>query len=221
VIDRLLGYISIFLALMVVLPLHEFAHAYAAVKCGDPTPKMHGRYTLNPLAHFDPMGLACFVFAGFGWAKPVPINSYNFRDYKKGLFFTSIAGVVANYLLAFLVYPLLILANLYLPVFGYFKYVIVTSLAYVVSLSLCFFVFNLIPFYPFDGFRVVDVFYKRRGSVYNFLRYKGTYVLYFLFALSVVADFSGIWQLDILGILINYVVNIIEKPILLFWGLFF
>ena len=104
VIDRILNYLSIFLALIVVLPVHEFAHAFVAVKCGDYTPKSYKRLTLNPLAHFDPVGLACFVFAGFGWAKPVPVNPYNFKNYKWGSFFVAIAGVVANYILAFLIY---------------------------------------------------------------------------------------------------------------------
>jgi Zn-dependent protease len=71
---------------MIVLPLHEFAHAFAAVKNGDLTPRLNNRYTLNPLAHFDLIGLICFAFVGFGWAKPVPINPYNFNNYKKGCF---------------------------------------------------------------------------------------------------------------------------------------
>ena len=86
-IDYILKYISIFLALLIVLPLHEFAHAFAAVKCGDMTPKINGRYTLNPMAHFDAVGLACFILAGFGWAKPVPVNPSNFRHYKRGCIF--------------------------------------------------------------------------------------------------------------------------------------
>lgn len=77
-VELVLRYICSFLALMVVLPLHEFAHAFMAVKHGDMTPKLYNRYTINPLAHFDLIGLACFVFAGFGWAKPVPINPNNF-----------------------------------------------------------------------------------------------------------------------------------------------
>ena len=66
--------IASFIAVAVVLSLHEFAHAFVAYKCGDVTPKLNGRLTINPIAHFDLLGLLMFTFAGFGWAKPVPIN---------------------------------------------------------------------------------------------------------------------------------------------------
>ena len=217
-IDRIIEYISIFLALMLVLPLHEFAHAFAAVKSGDPTPKFYGRYTLNPLAHFDTIGLVCFVLLGFGWAKPVPINPNNFKNYKWGCFWTSIAGVMANYVLAFIAFPLLIL-SLYLPQFGYFTTVLQLTLSYVVRLSLVFFVFNLIPVYPLDGFRVVSVFNKKRGPVYQFLRNKGILVLYGLFFLGIFADLTNLWQLDILSMFISKTVSYIQIPIYKFWGI--
>ncbi len=220
-IEKILGYVSTFLALMIVLPVHEFAHGFAAVKNGDPTPKLYNRYTLNPFAHFDISGLVCFVLVGFGWAKPVPINPNNFRHYNRGCFYTSIAGVVANYILAFLVYPLFVLALLYLPEFGYFTTVFVSMLQKTIVLSLCFMVFNLFPIYPLDGFRVIDVFVKRRGKIYWFLRTKGIYILYGLILLSFVADLTNLYYLDVLGFIINNVVSILEIPIIKFWGLIF
>ena len=218
-IDKIIEYLSIILALMLVLPLHEFAHGFAAVKSGDNTPKYYNRYTLNPLAHFDTVGLICFAIVGFGWAKPMPVNPNNFKNYKKGCFFVSIAGVAANYILAFLAYPLFYLALLYVPRFGYFTTVLVQTLYFIYSFSLVFFVFNLIPVYPLDGFRIVDVFNKKRGKVYMFLRNYGIYVLYGLFLLGIIADITNIYQLDILGIAINFVKSIIEIPIIKFWGL--
>ena len=217
----ILSYISKFLALLIVLPIHEFAHAFAAVKSGDPTPRIYRRYTINPLAHFDLIGLACFLFAGFGWAKPVPVNPNNFRKYKRGCFFVSVAGVCSNYILAFLAFPLYILVILHVPSFGYFTDVLALTLLYIFSFSLAFFVFNLIPVYPLDGFRVVDVFNKKHGPIYRFLRYQGIYVLYFLIFLSFIADFTGVWQLDILGFVLNYVIGWIQMPIIWFWGLIF
>ena len=215
----ILSYLSKFLALLIVLPIHEFAHAFAAVKSGDPTPRIYRRYTINPLAHFDLIGLACFLFAGFGWAKPVPVNTNNFRKYKRGCFFVSIAGVTANYILAFLAFPLYILTILHIPAFGYFTDVLMLTLYYVFCFSLAFFVFNLIPVYPLDGFRVVDVFNKKHGPIYRFLRYQGIYVLYFLILLSFIADITGFWQLDILGTAMNYVIGWLQMPIIWFWGL--
>lgn len=218
-VETILKYISIFLALLIVLPVHEFAHGFAAVKNGDLTPKLYNRYTINPLAHFDLYGLICFAVAGFGWAKPMPVNPSNFKNYKRGCFEVAIAGVTINLITAFLVYPLYILASLYLPTIGYFTYVIVLTLFLTYSFSLSFCVFNLIPIYPLDGFRVVDVFSKRRNSLYWFLRNKGIYVLYGLIILSFIADFTGLYYLDILGYVINFITGYISIPITAFWGL--
>ena len=88
----ILDLISKFLALLLVLPLHEFAHGFVAVKCGDPTPKLYGRYTLNPLAHFDWLGLACFVFAGFGWANQFLLIQTIFVTIKEVVFSPQLQG---------------------------------------------------------------------------------------------------------------------------------
>ena len=126
--------------------------------------------------------------------------------------------------MAFLAFPLFLLASNYIPygtAFDLFRQVLVQSLYYIYALSLTFFVFNILPIYPLDGFRVIDVFSKRRSSLYWFLKNKGIYVLYGLFLLSIVADFSGLYYLDVLGYTINKAVCVIEKPILWFWGWIF
>ena len=76
--ERFLPLIASFLAVMVVITLHEFSHAFVAYKCGDPTAKFSGRLTLNPVKHFDLLGILSFALVGFGWAKPVPVNPNNF-----------------------------------------------------------------------------------------------------------------------------------------------
>lgn len=220
-VDKLLEYIAIFLALIVVLPIHEYAHASVAVWCGDNTPKLYGRLTLNPLAHFDPMGLVLFVFARFGWAKPVPVNPFNFKRYKLHSFFVASAGVIANYLLALIAYPLFILSALYIPQFGYFTQVLQTTLFFICSMSLNFFVFNLLPIYPLDGFRIIDSFAKKKGKGYQFIKRYGSYILLSLFLLSIISEMTGLWYIDVLGIIISYGSGILGFPINAFWGLIF
>lgn len=86
-------------AVLLTLMLHEVAHGYVAYRCGDPTAKMLGRLSLDPRKHLDPIGTICLVLLGFGWAKPVPVNPRNFRDYRKDDFLVSIAGVTVNFTL--------------------------------------------------------------------------------------------------------------------------
>lgn len=220
-IDRLITYVSIFIAVIIVLPLHEFAHAFAAVKSGDDTPKIYGRYTINPFAHFDLVGLAFFVLARFGWAKPVPINPKNFKNYKRGCFFTSIAGVSMNYIIAFITYPLLLLVLTKIPDIGYFDDFIKNIFYYIYSLSISFCVFNLLPIYPLDGFRLFAVFSNGRSLIYKFLRNYGKYILMGCLVCSIISDYTGVSQLNFLGNTISYLSNIIAKPITALWNAIF
>ena len=214
-----------FLAVIVVISLHEFAHAAVAYKCGDPTAKYAGRMTLNPVKHFDLWGMLCFALAGFGWAKPVPINPYNFRNYRWGSFFTSVAGIAINYISAFFFYPLLILAAQFLlpavdgTYMSIFLQVLLISL-YRYSLSFC--VFNLLPFYPLDGFRIVEALDKRRGKVFLFLRRYGYYILLGLILVNIVSSYLPILNtVNVLGYFMNFVVNVLGAPISQLWGLIF
>lgn len=221
-IDLIIQYIAIFLAILVLLPMHEFAHAFVAVKSGDNTPKMYGRYTINPLAHFDMFGLISIFLVRFGWAKPMPINPNNFRHYKTSSFFVSIAGILMNYLLAFLAYPIFnLLLKYFIPNFnlGYFDDVLFLTFYFVYSIGISLVVFNLLPFYPLDGFRAIDVFVKNKyNSVYRFLRLYGRYILLGFILLGIIANATGIYYLDVLGLFIGYIGDFLKYPIELFWG---
>lgn len=134
-------------ALLLALIIHEFAHGKMADKLGDPTPRYAGRLTLNPIAHLDPVGLLMLWLFKFGWAKPVPINPFHFRNRRQGLILVSAAGPAANIMTAFLV---LILIKLW-PGTG----LILTILAWVYRYNLYLAVFNLIPIPPLDGSKIV------------------------------------------------------------------
>lgn len=98
--DLLESLIYVLPAVIIALTFHEFGHAYVANLNGDPTARIMGRMTLNPIKHIDPLGFLCMMLIGFGWAKPVPVNPNNYRDYKKGELTVSLAGVGMNLLLA-------------------------------------------------------------------------------------------------------------------------
>jgi len=198
--------IGFLFAIIIALSFHEFAHAFVAYKCGDTTPKMQGRVTLNPLKHIEPIGFLCCALFGFGWAKPVQIQPMNFRNFKKGNGLTSVAGVLMNLLLAFvgcgfyyglsLVYVDNIFFNMLIQFF-YFTYVI----------NICLAVFNILPIYPLDGFKLIENYTKYGNGYVNFMYKYGSLIL-----LGVILVFE-----DLLSLLIVYV----RLPIELFWQLIF
>ncbi len=212
-------------AVVIILTLHEFAHAFAAYKCGDPTAKWEGRLTLNPLRHFDVAGLLMFILVGFGWARPVPINPNNFRHYKAGLLLTAVAGVAVNLLLAFLFYPVMLLVVKNLTEANYL-YIFLNEFSYLFVLyNLNFFVFNLLPLYPLDGFRVWDALDRRRGKAFLFVRQYGYYILLGLILESYLCNFLSdfvpyIEYFNILGYYLRFVINGLYKLFGMFWGLF-
>ena len=214
-----------FCAVIIVLTLHEFAHAYVAYKCGDPTPKWSGRLSLNPLRHFDLFGLLCFTFVGFGWAKPVSINPENFRNYRAGLGLTACAGIVVNYLTALLIYPVYLVVVNYMPEVPFVTLVLEYFFYLVFAYSLSFFVFNLLPLYPLDGFRILDAVNKRRGRIFRFLRNNGQYILFGLIIESFICQLLvrfGIPQMawfNILGWFMQFATGILGWPIRALWGL--
>src|SRR5690606_21143274 len=159
-IDILYSLPAIFLA----FSFHEFAHAFVAYRMGDSTPKLQGRLTLDPLAHVDWIGLIMFALFGFGWAKPVQVNPTNFRNRKWGDVLVSIAGPVANILLAFLALLIIQISSSFYSFNSNLNngMAILLSILYkIVSLNIVFAFLNLIPVPPFDGYKIVKNLFFR------------------------------------------------------------
>ncbi len=138
-----------------VLPFHEYAHALLATKQGDPTAKLSGRLTLNPLAHIDPIGALMIFVAGFGYAKPVPVNVRNFKDPKKGMAITALAGPMSNLILAFI--SIILMNAIALMSGGTMLQVTLLFFYYNAVININLAVFNLLPIPPLDGSRLLAV----------------------------------------------------------------
>ncbi|MFR6292156.1 MAG: site-2 protease family protein, partial [Peptococcaceae bacterium] len=143
---------------------HETAHGYVAYRLGDPTAKNQGRLTLNPLAHLDLVGTLMMLIAGFGWAKPVPVNPFYFKgDRTKGMMLVSIAGPVTNLVLCFLAYFIYVAGNGFgqIPFLSAFLWQFLTLNVYLA-------VFNLIPIPPLDGSKILAGFLPK-SVAYKYL----------------------------------------------------
>lgn len=138
-------------AVLIAMTLHEYAHARVAVALGDYTPQRDGRLTLSPLAHVDPIGLAAFCLAGFGWAKPVQFNPFNFKNYRRGMLLVAFAGPAANILVA-VVFAVL---DACVEKFNIDSEILGQLLPIVVLYNVAFAVFNLLPIPPLDGSKIL------------------------------------------------------------------
>lgn len=159
---------AMIVTMFIAFTVHEYAHAYAAYKFGDPTAKNMGRLTLNPIPHIDPIGAIMLIVFGFGWAKPVPVNYNNFRGSKWAAPITSIVGPLSNLVMAFIG----VLLSLFLSSFG-----LGDSLSNFfqtfIWINIILFIFNMLPFPPLDGFHIIrDLSPKKsRMFFYNLEKY--------------------------------------------------
>lgn len=157
--------ILIRLALVITaLPLHEFAHALVATRLGDPTSRSMGRLSLNPIRHLDPWGTAMLLFVGFGFAKPVPVNPYYFKNPRKGMALTAAAGPLSNLLFAYLLMVLFKLLFYFVPMGEQLQGFLQTAFLLGISINILLAVFNLLPVPPLDGSRVLDLFFTDQMS---------------------------------------------------------
>ena len=151
-------------AIIIGLTVHEWAHAFAADKLGDPTAKNLGRMTLNPFAHIDLFGFLCLLVVGFGWAKPVPVNPRNFKNYRRDDIIVSLAGIAMNLVVAFFATILFY--------FGVYRWNLGSNEAFytiflsIVTINLSLAVFNLLPIYPLDGSHVFESLFMRQYGQY-------------------------------------------------------
>ncbi|MCL2755794.1 MAG: site-2 protease family protein [Firmicutes bacterium] len=198
------------LAIMLALVLHEWAHAWAAYKSGDPTAKMLGRMTLNPAKHVEPLGLLSFIFVGIGWAKPVPVNPFNYRNFKRGNFFVSIAGVTVNFIIGFIAslgFFLFAHFDLYTMNVGFLA--IYYFFLFSMSINIMLMIFNLLPIAPLDGYNMLRSFTKPGNAYMKFARENAMILLLVVLLVSMFS--GGIFHLH----------NLILRMFMGLWGVFF
>lgn len=214
--ERLLGYIFNFVVTFIFfafsISIHECAHAYAAYRLGDSTAKDQGRITLNPLKHLDPLGTLMIFLIHFGWAKPTPVNAMYFKDKKKGVMITSLAGPLSNLLFAILLaFPFIYFqSKLYSTVNIYIWQALLIGF----SMNIILAVFNMLPIPPLDGSKILSGILPSR-TYYKMMEYENYIIIIFIILM-----FSGILSrtilMPIVGVIQGAIVYIITPIVKLF-----
>jgi len=181
---------------LIALTFHEFAHAWAANKLGDETPKYQGRLNLNPLSHIDPIGFIFLIVAGFGWGKPVQIDVRNFKgkhSISKAEAIVSAAGPIMNFILAFvflIIYYILFAVTDILNGLSYqWQQIVYLIITYIISINIGLGVFNLIPLPPLDGSKILMHFLPYKGKEWF---YKNQQIFSIVFLLLIVTRVSSV-----------------------------
>jgi peptidase M50 len=206
----LMGELMMLPGIIIGLAFHEFAHAAVAFKLGDPTPKMQGRVTINPLAHIDPVGLAALLFAGFGWGVPVQINPSNFKKRRRDELLVSLAGVTMNLVIA-IVFAI-VAKILYMtmgPSFlsGSVGSILWMMIMYVIQINLVLMIFNLIPCPPLDGFSIIsEIFNIKHTEIYWTLYRYGDWILIALIIFGITGRIISPCVNFLFGILSSFII---------------
>ncbi|MDD3169637.1 MAG: site-2 protease family protein [Eubacteriales bacterium] len=186
--DWVMAKVIILPAILVGLSFHEFAHAFAADRLGDKTPRLQGRVTVNPIAHVDFFGFIALIFIGFGWGKPVEVNPRNFKHIRRDSILVDLAGVTVNFVLAIVFAGLLRLLTILQPEFmsSNMGGIVIDILFAVISINIVLMIFNLLPIPPLDGFGILtEVFNLREKEWYYQIYDKGFLILLVLIVFNV------------------------------------
>lgn len=200
---------------LIALTFHEFAHAYAADKLGDRTPRIQGRLNLNPLSHIDPVGFVFLIVAGFGWGKPVQIDSRNFNgkySISKAEAIVSAAGPIMNFVLAFVLliiyYLLFVVTNVVSSLSIQWQQVVFEVISYAISINIGLGVFNLIPLPPLDGSKILMHFLPARGKEWF---YNNQQIFYIVFLLIWITGLASVILNPIFGGVLSGMNWIVDK----------
>ncbi len=200
------------IVLVAIIPLHECAHGWVASLLGDPTAKNQGRLTLNPAKHFDPIGSLLMLLTGFGWAKSVPVNPRYFKNPKRGMAVTALAGPMSNLIFGF------VLLMAYRLVYGLFSpaaaaaqapvqvlFLGVTEVLWAMfSINVSLAVFNLLPVPPLDGSRIISIFLPDK-IYFSIMRYER-----YIFLVMAVLLYLGVFSVP-LGYGVNFMVRLMVR----------
>ena len=203
-LSLLITFFSRLFVIFCTMPIHEYAHALIATKLGDQTARLTGRLTLNPMAHISPLGAIMIFICGFGYAKPVNVNPRNFKDPKKGMALTAIAGPISNLMMGFVFIFLATLVSNVADASSTMTYAIYYffTFAGVVNVNLA--VFNLLPIPPLDGSRILQLMIPAK-YYYKFLQYERYVVLVVFFLIM-----TGVLSKP-LSIISNLIINLFSS----------
>lgn len=188
--SELISMLSSIIAIIFALTIHEFAHAWTANKLGDPTAKIYGRVSLNPLRHLDIIGTLSLIFFGIGWGKPVPFNPDNLRQPRRDSALIALAGPFVNLLTAIIfAIPLKYLSQTSFSALSLYN-----LMGHIFTISVLLFSLNILPFPPFDGSKIIGIFvpFRLQSSYEYYLKEGVKYVILFiLFDVFVLKEIFG------------------------------
>lgn len=194
--------------LLLALTVHEFAHSWVSSRLGDPTPKLQGRLSFNPLNHIDPIGFIMMIVFRFGWCKPVEINPFYYKNRRRGMLMVALAGPAANFLTALLVALLYGLLTIILPVSILFNTYLIKVLLGILMYNVNLGLFNLIPIPPLDGSKVLEGLLPVRES-FAYMNFMNRYGLLILLAVMITGAYRYVIS-PVANLMLNALLAIVQ-----------